>query len=104
MSSELLDLYRTQDWNLTGIETISTGFYGTPLLHETPDSEQLERAREIIAILGIEDLADRRILSMSFGQAKKILIARALVHDPKVLFLDEACSVSTTHPGAWSWT
>ncbi len=66
-----------------------TGFEGTPLLSGTLDEGQLERVTQVLAALGIEELADRHILSMSQGEAKKILIARALVKNPKYLFLDE---------------
>ncbi len=52
----------------------------------------LNRAQEVLAMLGLEDLSNRRILTLSFGEAKKILIARALVHQPDILFIDEFCA------------
>lgn len=92
VSSELLDLYRTMEWNLSGLEVVCTGFEGTPLLCEKPDEIRSQGAKEILAMLGIEDLADRRILGMSQGEAKKTLIARSLVKKPTFLFLDELAS------------
>lgn len=88
-SSELLDVYRTMGWNVSGAEAVCSGFQGTPLLSEKPDGATLERASEVLAELGIEELRDRRILTMSQGEAKKVLIARALVQHPRFLFLDE---------------
>ncbi len=90
VSAELLDRYKESRWNLTGFDTVCTGFFGTAFLHQRPTEDQLDRAREVIEALAIEDLADQRMLTMSLGQAKKILLCRAIVHEPRVLVLDEA--------------
>jgi iron complex transport system ATP-binding protein len=42
-----------------------------------------------LARLGIAHLADRPVSQMSSGEAKRTLIARALVHDPQTLLFDE---------------
>jgi molybdate transport system ATP-binding protein len=88
-SSELLDLYRTREWNLSGLETVCSGFQDTPLVSGQPEKDGLERANDVMATLGIEELSGRRILTMSQGEAKKILIARAMIQNPRFLFLDE---------------
>ena len=51
--------------------------------------ELVERTDSILARLGAAHLADRPVAEMSSGEAKRILIARALVHDPKTLLFDE---------------
>lgn len=48
-----------------------------------------ERSNALIAALGMHDIADRRTEGFSQGQRVKTAIARALIHDPKNVILDE---------------
>jgi ABC-2 type transport system ATP-binding protein len=49
-----------------------------------------KRAAELIAELGLSEAADRPANTLSGGQRRKLELARALVTDPRILFLDEA--------------
>ncbi len=75
-------------------DVVVSGFFGSIGLHRTHrvQESQLERARELMAELGVERLAQRRMDTLSTGEARRALIARALVDDPPVLVLDEPCA------------
>lgn len=65
----------------------SVGIHG--LLRARVSAAQRRTARRIMAELDIESLADTRFGGMSTGQQRRCLLARALVHDPDTLVLDE---------------
>ena len=49
----------------------------------------IDRARELLELVELEDAADRRIKGYSGGMKRRLDLASALVHEPEVLFLDE---------------
>jgi iron complex transport system ATP-binding protein len=75
----------------SGREVVLSGFFSSTRIfdHQTVDDEQRQRADAVLKWLGVPHLADRPVAEMSSGEAKRILIARALVHDPKTLLFDE---------------
>ena len=78
------------DPSVIGREVVLSGFFGSVGLYETPTKTQEDHARDIIERFGLTALAMRPLGAMSYGQARKFFLARALVHDPEVLILDEA--------------
>lgn len=58
-------------------------------LYEVPDALRRERIERLLRVLGIWDIRNRAVATFSRGMMQKIAIARALVHEPKYLFLDE---------------
>jgi ABC-2 type transport system ATP-binding protein len=52
-------------------------------------TDSAARARELLALVELEDAADRRIKDYSGGMKRRLDLASALVHEPEVLFLDE---------------
>ncbi len=79
----------TLDW-LTAEEVVLTGIGSTlrPLWW-TYSSADRARSRELLALLGCADLADREMSTCSQGERGRIRIARALIADPQLLLLDE---------------
>jgi len=79
----------TRDYS--GYEIVLSGFFGSvgiwPHHPVTPDMEN--KTREVMDLLEIGHLAERNTNEMSSGEARRILIARALVHAPQALVLDE---------------
>ena len=61
-------------------------------LRKTPKAEIKERVEEAAAILGIEDLLERKPRQLSGGQRQRVAVGRAIVRDPAVFLFDEPLS------------
>ncbi len=80
-------------------ETVLSGFFGSigvwPYHEVTAAMEQ--KAREVMERMEITALAEREMTAMSSGEQRRAVIARALVHDPQALVLDEPTNSLDIH-------
>ena len=86
----------------SGRDVVLSGFFSSVCIEPYHDVTPAMRAKagEIMARLEIGHLAERRVEEMSSGEAKRVLIGRALVHDPDILVLDEpsnSLDLAATH-------
>jgi iron complex transport system ATP-binding protein len=78
----------------SGMDVVLSGFFSSTRIfpNHTVDPEHRERAEAALDQLGVSHLAERAVEQMSSGEAKRVLIARALVHKPRALLFDEPCN------------
>lgn len=85
------DLLAVCTSDATGLDVVLSGFFSSTRIfpHHAPQPEHRARAEFALQRLGIMHLAKRAVAEMSSGEAKRTLIARALVHEPQTLLFDE---------------
>ena len=88
VSSEMLERSRRE---ITGREMVLSGFFSSiglqPYHHVS--RAMTRKTHQVLELLGASHLADRAMNGISPGEAHRLLIGRALVHDPMALLLDE---------------
>lgn len=89
VSYDWLDTCRRNDYPCR--EIVLSGFFSSVGIwpHHEVTAEMERRTDEVLALLEIGHLAERPICEISSGEGRRVLIARALVHAPKALILDE---------------
>ena len=96
------DLMATCTRAATGREIVLSGFFSSIGIwpHQEIKDDMLQRAGRALEMLEVAHLAERYTDEMSSGEARRVLLARALVHDPRALILDEpstALDLSAQH-------
>ena len=74
-----------------GMEVVLSGFFSSVDLYHHQGVSVVQRARagDVMDCLGLGHLRDKPFAQMSTGEQRRILLARALVHGPQILILDE---------------
>jgi iron complex transport system ATP-binding protein len=88
------DLMLSVTGEASGRDVVLSGFFSSTAIwpNHTVDPEKIKQADAALASLKISHLADRPVEAMSSGEARRVLIARALVHKPRALLFDEPCN------------
>ena len=89
VSAEYQEKYR---YNILGWEVVASGLFSSVGIYEAISQAQKKSALEWMDFLGIVRLAQTGFRKMSYGEARRILLARALVNHPCLLILDEPCT------------
>jgi len=88
------DLMASVTGDANGRDVVLSGFFSSIRVfsNHTVDPQHRQLADAALQQLGISHLADRPVCEMSSGEARRVLIARALVHNPRALLFDEPCN------------
>jgi manganese/zinc/iron transport system ATP- binding protein len=79
------------DWDFptSVLDVVTMGLYGALGWIRRPGKEQRAQALEALEKVGMRDFAERQISQLSGGQQQRVFLARALVQDAQVYFMDE---------------
>jgi len=91
VSPELQQRYLQQEWRLTGLQVVRSGFGGGDYVYQRLAPSQEYAAQSAVDLLGVAHLSARNIQELSTGELRRLLVARALAPTPRVLICDEIC-------------
>ena len=83
------DLHRRYTVRCDVLSAVCSGFFDSIGLYDTPSEFQVRIAREWLAAIEMSDKASAGFQSLSYGEQRLVLIARAMVKSPLLLVLDE---------------
>ena len=72
-------------------DVVVSGFFDSIGLYQNAEATHYRIAHEWLQVLGIEELVKLNFESLSYGERRAVLLARALVKAPNILILDEPC-------------
>jgi molybdate transport system ATP-binding protein len=102
---ERQDKYERYGWNHTVEQVVGTGLYRTDIPLNPINSTERRRIDSLLGRLAISKLARRQFLTLSYGERRLVLLARALASRPRLLLLDELLNGldEVNHGRALSW-
>jgi molybdate transport system ATP-binding protein len=100
LGHELQDRYFARGWNFRVRDVVLSGLTRSDIPKRKTTSAQAEKADRVLRELGLDHLAGRRLLELSRGEQRRVLIARALSTEPTLLLLDEPTSGLDAGAGA----
>lgn len=83
------EMHRAYLKDLPAIDIVASGLHDSIGLYVHPKPEQMGVCKEWMRMFGIEEFAERTFLTLSSGEQRLVLLARAFVKDPELLILDE---------------
>ena len=89
LGSERQDRYEHYQWNHRVEAVVGTGLHRTDIALQPLRLPEQQRIARLLRRLRIDALARRRFLTLSYGERRLVLLARALAWAPKLLLLDE---------------
>lgn len=89
LGAERQDKYQRYGWDMTVERIVGTGVHRTDIPLAALSAADRSAVGRALGSLGIAALAARRFLSLSYGERRVVLLARALASRPRLLLLDE---------------
>lgn len=83
------EMHRAYQKNLPAVDIVASGLHDSIGLYRRPKADELDVCRWWMDTLDVSALQDRPFLSLSSGEQRLCLLARAFVKDPELLILDE---------------
>lgn len=83
------EMHRAYHRNMPATRIVASGLKDSVGLYFMPEEHEYEVCRRWMYIFGLEGMEQRSFLSMSSGEQRLVLLARAFVKDPQLLILDE---------------
>ena len=92
VGAERQDRYEHYQWNFRALEVVGTGLDRTDIPMRALTAPETWRMAGLLGRLGVAHLGERRFLTLSYGERRLVLIARALASRPRLLLLDEVAN------------